>query len=138
MWQTEQSIFPCIKKHKIIIVYTFKGLCHAICRLSQSRSRGFLVWCGRTRGFRSLALRGRTIALRAHCRATRSKARLVSKSTLFAVSLFLFQALTLFLSSVAMDGHGLKLEKNGPTFFGFNAMLTNRPINIMQITVTAP
>ena len=31
-------------------------------------------------GFRSLALRARTIALRAHSRATRSKARLVSKS----------------------------------------------------------
>ena len=31
-------------------------------RLSQSRSLGFLVWCGRTR---SLALRARTIALRA-------------------------------------------------------------------------
>ena len=30
---------------------------------------------------RSLALRARTIALRAHFRATRSKARLVSKST---------------------------------------------------------
>ena len=37
------------------------------CRLSQNRSHGFLVWWG-------------TIALRAHCRATRSKARLVSKS----------------------------------------------------------
>ena len=39
-------------------------------RLSQSRSLGFLVWCGRTR----------SLALRAHSRATRSKARLVSKS----------------------------------------------------------
>ena len=48
-------------------------------RLSQSRSLSFLVWCGRT-SFRSLALRARTIAVRAHCRATRSKARLVSKS----------------------------------------------------------
>ena len=42
-------------------------------RLSQSRSLGFLVWCGRTR-------HDRTIALRAASRATRSKARLVSKS----------------------------------------------------------
>ena len=59
-------------------------------RLSQSRSHGFLVWCGRTwheafarslaRASRS-ALGARTIALRAHCRATRSKARLVSKSS---------------------------------------------------------
>ena len=62
-------------------------------RLSQRRSLGFLVWCGRTRHERRAfarsrfalarsrsALRARTIALRAHSRATRSKARLVSKS----------------------------------------------------------
>ena len=72
--------------------------CKLSFRLSQSRSLGFLVWCGRTRhehSFRSLALRARslplrarslplrarTIALRAHSRATRSKARLVSKSS---------------------------------------------------------
>ena len=48
--------------------------CSGFTRLSQSRSLGFLVW------FHSLALRARTIALRAHSRATRSKARLVSKS----------------------------------------------------------
>ena len=36
-------------------------------RLSQSRSLGFLVWC--------------SLVLRANCRATRSKARLVSKSS---------------------------------------------------------
>ena len=39
-------------------------------RLAQSRSLGFLVWCGRTRHELSLA------------RATRSKARLVSKSNM--------------------------------------------------------
>ena len=53
-------------------------------RLSQSRSHGFLVWCGRTRlslARSRFALGARTIALRAHCRATRSKARLVSKSS---------------------------------------------------------
>ena len=51
--------------------------------LSQSRSHGFLVWSGRTRLARScFALGARTIALRAHCCATRSKARLVSKSSL--------------------------------------------------------
>ena len=54
-------------------------------RLSQSRSHGFLIWCGRTRHELSLArsrfaFGARTISLRAQCRATRSKARLVSKS----------------------------------------------------------
>ena len=52
-------------------------------RLSQSRSHGFLVWCGRTRHELSLV---RSLALRAHCRATRSKARLVSKSTILQVT----------------------------------------------------
>ena len=58
-----------------------------IVRLSKSRSHGFLVWCGRIRHERRrafarspFALGARTIALGAHCRATRSKARLVSKS----------------------------------------------------------
>ena len=49
-------------------------------RLSQSRSHGFLVWFGSTRHELSLA---RSLALRArrsNDRATRSKARLVSKS----------------------------------------------------------
>ena len=52
-------------------------------RLSQSRSHGFLVSCGRTRHERrafARSLGARTIALRAHCRATRSKARHASKS----------------------------------------------------------
>ena len=42
--------------------------------ISQSRSLGFLFWCEI-----SLARLG-SLALRTHCRATRSKARLVSKS----------------------------------------------------------
>ena len=42
-------------------------------RLSQSRSLGFLVWCGRTRHFRSLALRARSLALRARTIALRAQ-----------------------------------------------------------------
>ena len=61
-------------------------------RLPQSRSLGFLVWCG---SFRSLALR-------AHSRATRSKARLVSKSrwpVVFIVLLHLFSVTVSKLNS---------------------------------------
>ena len=55
----------------IFLVIVWRERHNASLRLSQSRSHGFLVWCART---------ARSLALRAHCRATRSKARLVSKS----------------------------------------------------------
>ena len=53
--------------------------CNIAFRLSQSRSLGFLVWCGRTRLVR--ALRSLARAPRSYDRGSRSKARLVSKST---------------------------------------------------------
>ena len=48
---------------------------------------------------RSFALRTRTIALRAHCRATRSKARLLSKSNL-ARAITGARAAIIFMSTV--------------------------------------
>ena len=53
--------------------------CNIAFRLSQSRSLGFLVWCGRTRLDR--ASRSFARAPRSYDRASRSQARLVSKST---------------------------------------------------------
>ena len=57
--------------------------CTSMYRLSQSRSLGFLVWCGRTRHELSLARASRSLARapRSYDRASRSQSRYALKSS---------------------------------------------------------